>query len=177
MPIDSDTLMRTLLTERAKVLAYIRAIVRRREWAEDIFQDVCVLALEKQQQIVDERHLLAWMRTTARLRAMNLLRKRDDRLGSLDDRVLDLVDAQWTQQDTRSGSDLADALAECVRRLTERARALLQARYTEGLTVEQIARQAGRPVASVYVTFSRIHSALSDCVFGRPQAGGGGERG
>jgi len=66
MAIDHDTLLRTLLAERAKVLAYIRTLVRRRETAEDVFQDVCVLALEKRDQIVDPNHLTAWLRTGSR---------------------------------------------------------------------------------------------------------------
>jgi len=170
MAIDHDTLLRTLLAERAKMLAYIRALVRRRETAEDVFQDVCVIALEKREQIIDATHLAAWLRTTARLRAMNVLRKLQNRQQSLNDSVLNSLDAVWEQHDATPASALADALNDCVQTLGEKARKLLQSRYADGLSVGQIARSINRPVNSLYVSLSRIHSALADCVFRRTSA-------
>lgn len=164
MPIDQDTMLRTLLSDRARVLAYIRSIVRRHELAEDIFQDVCVLALEKRDTIVDEQHLAAWLRTAARLRAMNVLRKKQTHQRTLDESVLDRIEQQWKRHDD-SGSDLAEMLGGCLNRLSAKARQLIQARYGDGLTVAQIADRDARPVSSLYVALSRVHAALADCVF------------
>jgi RNA polymerase sigma-70 factor (ECF subfamily) len=167
MALEQFTIMKTLLAERAKVLAYIFSMVRQRDLAEDIFQDVCVLALQKREEIRDSDHLLAWMRVTARLQAFNALRKyRRERL-PLSDAVLDLLDAHWRTYDDVSNSGMLEALQSCLQTLTDKARQLLQDRYAEGLAMDEIARRLNRPVASVYVTLSRAHQALSDCVFRR----------
>ena len=171
MAIEHDALLRILLVERTKVLAFIRSLVRQRELAEDVFQDVCVLALEKRDQIADEQHLTAWLRTAARLRAMNVLRKKQTGQRTLDASVLDLVEPHWRAHDDEPGTALAEALRQCVELLTDKARQLLTARYTDGLDVAELARRHNRPVNSLYVSLSRIHSALADCAFKRVAAG------
>ena len=56
--MDSNAVIRGLIRERAKLLAYVWAIVRNHHMAEDIFQDVTVLAMERAGEIKDEGHLL-----------------------------------------------------------------------------------------------------------------------
>jgi DNA-directed RNA polymerase specialized sigma24 family protein len=43
--------------------------------AEDVFRDVAVLAVHKSDEIRDSRHFLAWMRLTARHRALKIMRR------------------------------------------------------------------------------------------------------
>ncbi|MGC8552714.1 MAG: sigma factor [Phycisphaerae bacterium] len=74
-----ESLLRTLMAERVKILAYVNAIARHPDLAEDIFQDICVLALGKCDTIKDEPHLLLWLRKTARFETLNRLRKRGER--------------------------------------------------------------------------------------------------
>lgn len=167
MAIDHDILVRALLTERIKVIAFVRAIVRKRELAEDVFQDVCVIALEKREQIHDAQHLAAWLRTTARLRAMNVLRKQKNRLEPLDDAVLDSMESHWRQHDPTAGSAMSEALQKCLEQLAEKARQVIHSRYTQGLSVAELADRSNRTVNSMYVAISRIHATLSDCVFRR----------
>jgi RNA polymerase sigma-70 factor (ECF subfamily) len=167
MAIEQFAIMKTLLSERAKVIAYILSLVRQRDLAEDIFQDVCVLALQKQEEIRDRKHLLAWMRVTARFQALNALRKhRRERL-PLSDAVLEMLDVHWRMYDDAPNTSLLESLQACLKLLTEKARQLLQERYAEGVDMEEIARRRNRPLNSVYVTLSRAHQALADCLFHR----------
>src|SRR4051794_21632754 len=46
-PIDQESLVIVLLRDRVKLLAYITAIVRDNHLAEDIFQEVALLAVRK----------------------------------------------------------------------------------------------------------------------------------
>jgi RNA polymerase sigma factor (sigma-70 family) len=148
-------------------LAFIRASGCGRETALDVFQDVCVLAVEKREQIQDEQHLLAWLRVASRLRAKSVLRKARQDHRVLSQAVHDLLEPHWRRHDSVRDSALAEALRHCMQSLNEKAVRLLRSRYFDGLPVEEVARQENRPVGSVYVTFSRIHSELSDCVFRR----------
>jgi RNA polymerase sigma-70 factor, ECF subfamily len=167
VPLEREVLLRILLAERTKVLAFIRSIVRQRELAEDIFQDVCVLAMEKHEQIQNAKHLLGWARTASRMLAMNALRKERKQSLPLDPSVLQLLEEKWQEHDEGASSKLGEALRNCMELLAPAARVFLKERYVEDKPMEEIARQRNRPLNSVYVTFSRIHSTLSDCVFQR----------
>ena len=175
--MDENVLIRVLVAERVKVLGYIQSIVRRPESAEDVFQDVCVLAVQKRQGIEGEAHLLNWLRTTARLTAINVLRKRQERHLSLEDGIIDLLEADWPPHDRDDSASLAEALRHCVDLLSPGAHELIRKRYVEGVGYLKLAEGLKRPVNSLYVTFSRIHAALADCIVRRIASEGGSQRG
>jgi DNA-directed RNA polymerase specialized sigma24 family protein len=95
-----------LLRERVKLLAYIRAIVRDNHLAEDVFQEVAVLAVRKRDEIRDRRHFLAWMRLAARNLALKLMRRQHQYL-FLDESLLDHLDEQWAEHDPASAAPSA----------------------------------------------------------------------
>lgn len=147
-----------------KLLPYLRSIVRQRDLAEDIFQDLCVLALQKRQELMGIPHLQSWLRVAARQLAMNALRKASNQNLLLGDKVLDLMDRHWKSLDAAPGSALAESLERCVQRLAPSARSIINARYVEGLACGEVAKRLGRPVESLYVALSRIHKKLAQCI-------------
>ncbi|NNM86627.1 MAG: sigma-70 family RNA polymerase sigma factor [Phycisphaerales bacterium] len=167
-----ESLLRTLMTERVKILAYVNAIARHPDLAEDIFQDICVLALTKRGTLKDESHLLLWLRKTARFETLNRLRKRRERQLTLSDEVLEVLDVQWQQGTPEKASILMDALRHCLELLSPAAMELIRKRYEQGMNYPAIAQLLKRPVNSLYVTFSRIHVSLADCISKYAAAGG-----
>jgi RNA polymerase sigma-70 factor, ECF subfamily len=159
-----ELLVRLLVSERVKVLAYIRSLVRRYELAEDVFQDICVLAVEKRESIHDEAHFLNWLRTAARLRSLNVLRQRGQRHLSLDDDLLQVLEVQWGGHDQDDSEIMAAAMRRCMEKLAPGARGLIHRRYVEKATYPDLAKELHRPVVSIYTTFSRIYAVLADCV-------------
>ncbi len=166
MPLERETVLRLLLIERTKILAYLYAILHDHQGAEDVLQDVSVLALDRCTDIEDERHFLGWVRKAARFKALHALRQRRLQPVGLDDEVLDLLDADWQTLDDTSPRDLVDRLRVCLDRLTPNARRLVELKYVEGLAGATIADRLGRHVRSVYTALSRVHRALSDCMAG-----------
>jgi RNA polymerase sigma-70 factor (ECF subfamily) len=162
-PIDQESLVILLLRERVKLLAYIRAIVRDSHLAEDVFQEVAVLAVRKRDEIRDRRHFLAWMRLAARHRALKLVRRQHQYL-FLDEELLEHMDEQWAEQDRSSDSDLVEALRHCVEQLTPHARHLVKLRYGDGISGMRLAEVVDRNLNTVYVALSRIHRSLGDCI-------------
>jgi RNA polymerase sigma-70 factor (ECF subfamily) len=161
--IDQESLMILLLRERVKLLAYIRAIVRDEHLAEDVYQEVAVLAIRKCDEIRDARHFLAWMRLTSRHRSLKMLRQRRQPV-LLDESLLDRLDEQWGEHDQNSSADLTEALRQCLERLTPRARNLVRLRYAEGIRGAQLAAGLDRSLNTVYVSLSRIHRSLGECI-------------
>ena len=161
--VDQESLMILLLRERVKLLAYIRAIVRDEHLAEDVYQDVAILAIRKRDKIRDPRHFLAWMRLASRQRALQVLRQRGHQV-LLDESLLDRLDEQWGEHDQHSSTDLTEALRHCLERLSSRARNLVRLRYAEGISGARLAAGLDRSLNTVYVSLSRIHRLLGDCI-------------
>jgi RNA polymerase sigma-70 factor (ECF subfamily) len=162
--VKQELLVRLLVSERVKVLAFIRSMVRRYDLAEDIFQDICVLAIEKQESIRDEAHFLNWMRTVARLRSLNVLRQQGLRHLSLDDDLLHVLEVAWEGHDQDDSEVMAAAIRRCVDSLAPTARGLIHRRYVDKAKYPDLAKELNRPVVSLYTTFSRIYAVLADCV-------------
>ena len=159
-----ELLVRLMVSERVKVLAFIRSMVRRYELAEDVFQDICVLAVEKRDSIRDEAHFLNWLRTAARLRSLSVLRQQGQRHLSLDDDLLEVLEVHWEGHDQDNSEMMAASLRRCIERLAPAARGLIHRRYVEKAKYPDLAKELNRPVVSLYTTFSRIYAVLADCV-------------
>jgi len=164
MPIDHDTIVRLLLADRDKLHGYIWAIVRDDHLAEDIFQEVSLLAINKRDEIDGESHFPAWVRATARHRSLNALRQRGRRPVMLDGALLDLVEAEWSRYDDARSTDMVDALRGCVAKLSPYARQLVDMRYAGNFKPAQIADRLNRKVTTVYVALTRAHKSLAECV-------------
>lgn len=164
MHIDREAVVRTLLRDRVRLLAYICVIVRDEHLAEDIFQEVSLLAVRKFEQIADESHLHRWLRQAARTAGLQALRNRRRRIPTLDVTVLDALEGHWDRETDSPSADAAEALRRCLDRLGATARRLLDLRYGEGLRVAEVAERVGRKVETVYVGLSRAHQAFGGCV-------------
>lgn len=166
MPVDPKTIARIGMRDRARILAYIRVIVRDAHIAEDVLQEVHALAIEKADQIESEARLGQWLRGAARRVALRTLRDRAQAPSPLDAAALDSLDTQWDYLDASAdqSADALKALDHCLGELSDNARRIIDWRYREKLTGKQIAEKLDRTPDSLYVTMSRIHAQLGKCV-------------
>ena len=164
MPIDENTVIRILLADRAKLLAYIWSIVHDEHVTEDVFQEVSMLAVSKRAKIRDREALLPWLRRTARYRALHAIRHKGKAPLLLDGSTLDALAPHWQKYDDVPSATLADALRMCVDQLTPYARRIVVLRYIEGQSGIQVAEALGRKVRTIYMALSRIHHTLRDCI-------------
>jgi RNA polymerase sigma factor (sigma-70 family) len=161
--INQDALVRMFLSQRVRLLAYIRSIVRNSDSAEDIFQNVCVIALQNREVIVGEDHLKSWMRVVAKREAIDFLRSRRSAM-ELSEDVIESLEGTWLEHDTENDVRIADFLRQCLRLLSKPHQELIRKRFEDRYDYEQLAREVGRPVNSLYVTFSRIYRKLNECI-------------
>jgi RNA polymerase sigma-70 factor, ECF subfamily len=164
VPLDRDIAVRLLISGRSNLLGYIFSIVRDWGVADDIFQEISILTLKKCDAIRDSNHFGGWVRSAARLEAMNVLRKRNRSPRPLGNSVLDLLDSAWDAAEANVPSDQLESLRACMKKLTDRARHILHLRYAEGIKGEALAEVLQQPPNTVYVALSRIHQRLAKCI-------------
>ncbi|MFK7790436.1 MAG: sigma-70 family RNA polymerase sigma factor [Phycisphaeraceae bacterium] len=164
MPVDQKIITSTLLRDRAKLLAYIGSIVRDPHVAEDVLQEVSMLALEKQDQIKDAEVLLPWLRVAARFKSLKAVEKNARHPKLMDSQLLDLMEPHWQAVDRLSTQETNRALQRCVEKLAPQAQRLIELRYGAGLSVRDIATQLNRKIDTLYKTFTRVHASLERCM-------------
>jgi len=145
-----------------KIYAYLLTLVPQRSDAEDLLQEVGVVAWEKFGEFDQSKDFVAWARGIARNKAMNFLHKskryRQPPAG--------LVEQIHEEVSSMSGllERQHEALERCLTRLSDKDRDLLRLRYAPGLAVPELAEQTGRSVAAIYKALQRIHDRLLQCV-------------
>lgn len=164
MSVDQDTIARILMRDRSRILAYIWSIVHDQNLAEDIIQEVCVVALNRRREIKDESHLHSWIRTTARNISLNILQSKRRHVVTLDEQTMNLLEGAWHEYDDPELQEMTEALRQCLKKLSPYASKLITLRYSKNLTGKRLAAEMGRSVPAVYKAVTRIHSALGQCI-------------
>ena len=164
MALQQDHVVQLLLKHRGKLLGAIRAMVADEHLAEDIFQEVSIAAISKREDIIDIDHFAPWIRSAARLQSLMALRNRNRLPHSLSDEVLDMLEPHWEQFDNRSDMDLSEALKACLDGLGPYAKQLVETRYVQGKSGNNLALALKRSMNTVYVALSRVHNALRECL-------------
>jgi RNA polymerase sigma-70 factor (ECF subfamily) len=164
MTMDNNTIAGVLFRERGRLYAYIWSIVHDPGIAEDVFQDVCLLAIRQCSTIENDQHLMAWFRQVARHRAIDALRRQNRAPVLLDATVLDLLENDWAGEDTTSMAHLVPMLRDCLKQLTSRARQIVKLRYVDGLSAAKVAEAMQARVEAIYQSLWRIHQTLGKCV-------------
>lgn len=152
------------MAQRSDLLGYVWSIVRDEHLAEDVFQDVLIIALSKLETIKDAGHLERWLRVALRLESLKALRRRGNSATLMEPTLMDALDATWEAELSAEGEELKHKLSYCVERLPPKARLLVEKRYEEGISGQALALELGRSLNAVYVGLSRAHRALAECM-------------
>lgn len=164
MALDEATIVRELWRQRIHLVAFIEVIVHDEHLAEDVFQEISVAALQKRSQISDAAHLKHWLLQAARFYGVAVLRKLARQRIIFNDELLDRIETAWRRQDAGVCMEQATALKACLERLSPYARRIIELRYGQGITGQDLARTLDRKVDTIYKALTRAHHALADCV-------------
>lgn len=164
MALNEDTIVKALLRDRATLFAYIWSIVRDAHVAEDVFQEVSLLALHKRGELREAEALPTWLRRSARNLSLKALRRLGRAPALLDEKLLDLLEGQWERQEATPAAETLEALKHCLAELSPYARQVITLRYAQGLSGEGVAAKLGRKAEAIYKVLTRAHGALAECV-------------
>jgi len=160
---DAARIAQLVVKHRHGLLAYLYGVLPDAHVAEDLFQEVCVVAVQKAAEFQDGTNFVAWARTIARNKLREHLRRRSG--VTVDDAFFEGVESAF---DAVGGSVDPDArkeaLRHCLGEIQDRARQMLVWRYEEGLSAVSIAERMGQSRASVNSLLQRVREILRECV-------------
>jgi RNA polymerase sigma-70 factor (ECF subfamily) len=164
MPDKKAEFSERLLRHQTQLFGYIYSLVRDFDDADDLFQQTSLALWRKFDQYDPARSFPAWAFGVARFEVSNFLRSRSrDRLYFSDELNLMLI-ATHEELGFDKAEERLGALSECISKLRERDRALLDACYGRSVRIPEIARVWGRSTQSIHNSLKRIRHSLSVCV-------------
>lgn len=160
-----SSLTQSLLQYRAMLFGFIYSLVRDVNTAEEIFQEVAVVALEKERK-GDEviREPARWLKEVVRRLVQAGFRTRQGRAVSVDPEYLQSVVAGFEETTHEPDQERLDALAGCLEQVAADNRDLLRRRYVQGDSYDEIAKAVQRKPGALRVTVHRVQRLLADCV-------------
>jgi RNA polymerase sigma-70 factor, ECF subfamily len=146
-----------------QIYSYILTLTPHWADAEDVFQETSTILWQKLDDFTPGTNFLAWACQIAYYRAL-WFRERQKKVATpLDRQFLELVAAETlSQHDVLEDRHLA--LADCMKRLVQRDRELVERAYAKGTTIKEAALNLGRSPDAAYKALKRIHRELFDCV-------------
>lgn len=151
--------------EAGRMIAIARRIVRRKDLAEEVVQDVfCTVWRRASQFDAAKGSARAWLTTIVRHRALNLLRD-SARMDFHDPATLaDLGDRAGDAQHAYDALPPGDELRRCLDELEPNRRQSIVMAYVVGFTHGEIASQLKAPVGTVKAWIRRGVIALRECL-------------
>lgn len=164
----SEDQKRELFTEcwlkaEPAVSAYVFASVSRFHDAEDVVQRIAQELARRFDEYDSNRPFVGWAIWVARSRVIDFYRAQDRTRVVFSDELLEqLADTIVEQAEGRSLR--REALEACLDELPPKSRRLLDLRYVEERSAEEMAQETGSTSGSVRVLLSRVRSVLSGCI-------------
>lgn len=162
-PSPSSEFIQLFTRAQRPVFLYILSLIPRPVDAEEILQETNLVIWTKSQQFQAGTNFRAWACQIAYYEVLKYRERKQREKLYFNPELMELIAAESLQQ-----AELMDrrrqALAECLLKLRESDRALIQTRYSPDGEGPGIADRLGRPINSIYQSLSRIRKALLDCI-------------
>jgi RNA polymerase sigma-70 factor, ECF subfamily len=151
---------------QARLRSYVCSRTGNAEVADDVVQDVFLIAYRKIETLDLKESLFPWLLTVARSQLRQRWRSQEP--ANLGDKIRSLVCQRLEQESANeSGSTFSehfDQLKKCVERLPDKLRTLIDLVYHQDKTCDEASAAAGMNGTAVRVALHRARKALRECV-------------
>jgi len=155
--------MGLIVQSQKYIFSYIIAMVANRSDAEDILQDTMTIMWRKFDDFERGSNFIAWGIAIAKINILKHRQKAADSDLRLDNDVLELLEKQ-SEGLLANLDNRLDALAKCVKQLTEKEAGFLKMRYEQDQSFRKIATSVGLTSTAVFKVISQIHCKLMRCI-------------
>jgi len=149
---------------QASLHAFIISLMPGVDGVDDVLQETNLVLWEKRRAFKEGTNFQAWACQIARYKVMSHRRK----MANLGHRMFDDELASQLAEESEARPDELEArmaaLKNCLGRLREDDRQLLDHRYISKAGLDEFAKKCGRSVESLRVTLFRVRAALKKCI-------------
>lgn len=143
--------------------AYIRSLLPDSEAVQDVLQETNLVLWRRSEEFEPGTNFVAWACKVAYFQVLAFYRdnKRDSMVFNVE--LVSML-ARQNEEKLAGSQNLQRILSQCLAKLPEQSRRLIQQRYAPGASVQSIAEEQGRSVGAVSQTLYRIRQLLQECV-------------
>jgi RNA polymerase sigma-70 factor, ECF subfamily len=146
-----------------KLYRYVAALLTHPTDAEDVLQETARVLWQKFDQYRPEEPFLPWACRIAHFEVLNHCQRERTRQKHFRPAVIELLAEARLEHD-----DLFEAqsrwLQQCIEKLTEHDRHMIEQRYASKHTLAEMAAETGRTPNALYKSMQRVRQMLLECV-------------
>ncbi len=157
---DARAFQHALLPHLTMLLTYSRAICGDYHEAQDVVQETALIAYRNLERFFAEADFATWLKAIARRQALAARRRLGRQLLVADD----LLEAAHEPEARRGETPRQEALRQCLESLPSGSRALVQARYAEGRSLQEMATTTRTNPDTLRWRMYRVRRDLRNCV-------------
>ncbi|MEK0446892.1 MAG: hypothetical protein RLZZ399_2213 [Verrucomicrobiota bacterium] len=162
-PRQQEDFVCLLNAAHGRLLRFVVSLVARRQDAEDILQRASVTMWRRFHQFETGTDFIAWATTIASYEVKNFHRVSGRSKVLFDEELMQTL-AHSRVPDLQYCDARLDALEDCVQKLDQSSRGLIDAVYSRGEEVQDLARREGRAPQTFYNRLNVIRRMLTECM-------------
>jgi RNA polymerase sigma-70 factor (ECF subfamily) len=149
---------------RSRVFGYIYAMLHNMSDAEDIYQQTTLLMWQKFEDFQLGTDFGSWALKIAYHNIKNFQRSARRQHVFFSDAVMEKVLQCYEAHSVKDAQDRLDALGKCVQRLPERHQHILKQRYSENVSIRDLAMSERKTEAAIAMLLTRLRKTIFRCV-------------
>ncbi len=158
-----DDFLRCFLAQEGALRGFLRSLLFSHDEVHDVLQETAVVLWRKYEPGMTDEAFRRWAFGVARMEALAFRRDRARDRHRFGDAVHDLLE-QAAMARTAATDLRLEALEDCLRKLPADQQRLVDAAYSQGARIDELAASLGRTAMAVYKSLHRIRIALTICV-------------
>jgi RNA polymerase sigma-70 factor, ECF subfamily len=166
MKRNSEKFLALITSSQPSLYAYILSLVPNSQQAEDILQETNLVLWRKAGDYTAGTNFLAWACKVAYFNVLSHRRRFCREKLVFSDELLDYL-AERQSECIEDLEQRRHALNQCLEKLPDRQRRIIQSRYQPGASVQRMADAAGMTEGALSQFLYRIRGALLHCIQGR----------
>jgi RNA polymerase sigma-70 factor (ECF subfamily) len=162
-PLKEDVFFRHFAENQSEIFSYILTLVPGSADAEDIFQETSSVLWRKFEEFRLGTSFSAWGCRIAWYIILEHRRQSARSPISYSSETLKLLSESYSAS-RRDKQHRLEYLSDCLKSLSDKERQLVQMRYNQALSINDMAQRFGKSINLIYKSLAKMHYFLFECV-------------
>jgi RNA polymerase sigma-70 factor (ECF subfamily) len=159
----TESFVRLFSSCENELFRYVMMLLPNKSDASDVMQETAAALWEKFDEYRQGEPFFRWACSFAYYEVLKARAKHKPGRLQFSEQVVEMLAVEWPKQQGLADSR-REALSRCLQRLSADHRRLVELRYGQAVTINEVARQTNRQVNTLYKTLERIRHQLMKCI-------------